>query len=258
MKKVSSVGRARVLREDSTDAIWGALQDATSPNDFLELSASLVRDPDNLLELPFDSSDLPDLTTGPDRAKAEIENAVLIYDALGAMPKVAAANERLWTYLALGPCRPYMEQRWPISDIRSWKNRTQDRWLMKSATYGVLIRHGISRLWWLADMTFDPGLTRPLSSESGDPWAYLKVALANEDRILAIFDRDAGLVSGIRFALLEHCYRAEGKATETWLRALMKEVTLTSGYRDLSVLDATELAVVLAELDPDALTSSST
>lgn len=249
---------AKVLRMDSIERIRQTLDGADSPKDFLDEVATIANDPDSLLELPFDTSELTDLVVGSDRALAEVTNAIALYEGLGALPPVAAADERLWTYLALVPFRGYMERRWPIDESRSWKNRAQDRWLMKSATYGVLIRHGISRLWWLADLTFDPALERPLSVETGDPWIYLRTALASEDRIMAIFDRDSGLVPELRFVLLEHCYRSGPRATEVWLRSLMKEITLTSGYRDLSSLDSQELAEMLNELDPGSMAVAQT
>ncbi|WP_404386955.1 DUF6339 family protein [Knoellia locipacati] len=237
---------AMVLRKDATDAVWSALEESASTAGFLETSSSITADPANLLELPFNTSALPELLAGQDRATSEFNNAVAIYEALGAMPRVAAADERLWTYLALGPFRPYMEGRWPLDGLRSWKKRTQDRWLIKSATYGTLIRHGIARLWWLAELTYDPTLQSPLSRELEDPWAYLRVALANEDRIVAIFDRDSGLNPTLRLALLEFCHRNEPSEAE--LRSLMKEVTLLAGYRDLSAVDPASLLPLLEEL----------
>lgn len=239
---------AAVLRKDAADRIWSALNEAHSVRQFIEEASGIVSDRANLLALPFETSPLAELETRADRARSETQNAIALYEALGAMPRVAAADERLWTYLALGPCRQYMESRWPLEATRSWKGRAQARWLIKSPTYGTLIRHGIARLWWLAELTYDPDLRNPLSADKDDPWAYLRVALGNEDRIIAIFDRDTALNSSVRFALLEYCQRHN--ASESDLRALMKEVTLAAGYQDLSAVDQTQLVPLIEDLRP--------
>ncbi|WP_460968727.1 DUF6339 family protein [Pedococcus soli] len=239
-----------VLTEDAVDALWSNLANATTAADFLETTKEITTNPENLLRLPFDLGVLPALKADGPRGSFEFDNAIDLYEALGPMPRVAAADPRLWSYLAFGPYSDYMSARWSPDGVRNWRARFNGRWLVRSATTGSLIRHGLARLWWLAELTYDPHLERSLSKEHADPWWYLRVALAREDRIMALFDREAGSIDNLRFALLDLCDRDSVASTEDGLRALMKEVTLSYGYRDLAALSAEETDALLRSLIP--------
>jgi hypothetical protein len=84
-----------------------------------------------------------------------------------------------------------------------------------------LVRNSISRLWWVANLTHDPDRQRPLSKATDDPFAYTKVAMEKEDRFLAIFDRDSGMMPELRFALLEHFLKDAAYSREDYIRELV-------------------------------------
>ena len=173
-------------------------------------------------------------------------NAPLVYEYLGAMDPANAADRRLWTYLALATYRDYMEARWSLTDVRNWKARAETRWLMVTATRGRLVRHGIARLWWVASLTYDPKCQHPLTRDSEDPWAYTSAVLRNEDRINALFDREAGAIPPLVRRVIEHVNADPTRAADQYMRDLMKEVTLVYGYRDLGSLDDGRLHEVVA------------
>lgn len=50
--------------------------------------------------------------------------------------------------------------------------------------------------------------------------------------------------------MLEHAGAGGPRSTDGHLRALMKELTLVSGYRDLGALDADALAELVADSAP--------
>ena len=234
---------AKLLRYEAVASIRGELEDSTNWESFLAAAQTIANDTSSQLLLPFDVGQLPPLTTSADRAVYETTNAISLYTSLGAMPKVAASDPRLWSYLTFGPYSGYMRARWPLNDGRSWKKRVSDRWMVKSNTTGAL------RLWWLADLTFDPKLERKFSSAHQDEWAYTKAALANEDRVMAIFDRGSGAIGELRFALLDRCLELGDEASEDWLRRLMKEITLANGYSDLSFRSYDDLYELIRETE---------
>lgn len=245
---------ARSLTYQALVELRSALDLADTPADFLAHADMVVGRRENQLELPVDLGDPEPLNPdkGPGR---DMENAPRVYEYLGSLDRANASDRRLWTYLAFSTYRDYMESRWPLEEVTSWKGRVQDRWLMGNATRGRLVRHGISRLWWVASLTYDPKKTYPLSRAAEDPFAYTREAFRNEDRLNAIFDREAGALPDLAKTVLEHAAQRGGRETDNHIRALMKEVTLVYGYRDISYLDSESLRLLVAESAP-ALTVS--
>lgn len=233
------------------------LEVAESPSAFLAFADDLLSNSENLLALPYTTGGLPDLVAGSNREMSEAANAKALYEALGAMPRVAASDPRLWNYLALGPFRSYMATRWPLEGTRNWRGRIEDRWLLNRPTMGSLIRHGVSRLWWLAELTFDAPCMRPLSAQTHNEWAYLETALLKEDRVMAVFDRDFGSITNVRFALLEHLANLGQNATQSTVRSVAKEITLLNGYRDLNIPSHEQLLDAIKELTPAEIKLSS-
>lgn len=237
---------ARALRLDALHQLKTALDSAATPADFLAEADRIVTDPDNLLELPFSTGSPDPLTPGTPRTPArDADNAPLVYEFLGAVDRANASDRRLWTYLAFATYRDYMEQRWPL-DADGWKNRVERRWLILNANRGTLVRHGIARLWWIAALTYDAARDHPLSRTTGDPFAYTRAALRNEDRVNAIFDRQAGAETGVVRAVLEFAAAEPDGVSDNVIRRIMKEITLVYGYRDISYLEAANLNEVIS------------
>jgi hypothetical protein len=126
-----------------------------------------------------------------------------------------------------------------------------------------LVRHGIARLWWVTHLTYDAKCEHPLSRVDDDPYAYTRAVFRNEDRINALFDREAGAISSVVRSVLEHAGKNATYGRDQHVRAVMKELTLVMGFRDLGVLSATDLDELIEELrpryesdgeDPDSLT----
>jgi hypothetical protein len=244
--------RGRAVTYAALNSIRTALEEADSPADFLAEADAILARPANLLELPFDTDEPDPLDPGEERALGrDVENAPLVHEFLGQLDRANASDRRLWTYLAFVTYRDYMESRWPLQGSGNWKGRVESRWLMLNATRGRLVRHGISRLWWIASLTYDPRLEHPLSRASGDGFAYTRAALRNEDRVLGLFDREAGALPTLVRSVLEHASVGGSRATDDHLRSLMKELTLVYGYRDLGALDAETLRLLVVESAPE-------
>ena len=182
---------------------------------------------------------------GPDAA-----NGPAVFEYIGVLDPSNASDPRLWTFLAFSTYRSYMEERWPLVAGANWKNRVQDRWLLRVATRGRLVRHGIARLWWITNLTYDAKREYPLSKVDGDPYAYTRAVFGNEDRLLALFDREAGGSSSVVRAVLEHVGRDAAYGRGSHVRALMKELTLVMGFRDLGVLSESDLDELIEEVRP--------
>lgn len=238
---------ARALTHAALHDLQEALVTAQQPEDFLAHATHIATQPTNLLALPFETGTPEPLDAGRSGARGrDLDNAPRVYEYIGPIDRANAADGRLWSYLAFVTYRDYMDARWPLEGD-GWKSRVNDRWLLTRSTRGSLIRHGISRLWWIADLTFDARLEYPLAAATGDSFAYTRAVLGNEDRVLGLFDREAGAVPAVVRGVLEHVEADSARGADAYTRNLMKEVTLTYGYRDLMVMDDEQVRMVIEE-----------
>jgi hypothetical protein len=247
---VSEITGAAALTESALIALNDALDQAASPEDFLAQADAIVEEPDNRLMLPTDLGEPDPIWPATGAVGVDAANGPTVFHYIGALDPSNASDPRLWTFMAFSTYRAYMEERWPLVAELSWKNRARDRWLLRGTTRGRLVRHGIARLWWVTNLTYDAKYEYPLSKAGGDPFAYTRAVFRNEDRILALFDREAGAISSVVRAVLEHVGKNVTYERDNHMRALMKELTLVMGFRDLGVLSVTDLDELIEEVRP--------
>lgn len=228
-----------IFRQEALHTIRAEAMRGTAPEELLGFVRTLAADQSNTLSLshafPFKKPALGAKPTD-DGCAAE-----LIYKWLGPMTPVQAADPRLWTYLAFVEFPDYMNLRWPLGQ------RGLDRWLMTSASRPGLVRHGMSRLWWTASLFVDKEISRPLSRSSKDPFAYTKLLLGNQDRFVAIMERDIGLISELAHAIAEHIAESAHRQPGMYARALMKELTMVAAYREPVILPGSHLHQIVEE-----------
>jgi hypothetical protein len=243
--------RARAVSDSALVAIKSVLDRSETPEDFLIGVDEMFKDSTNLLALPIDYGTANFMAPDAGGRGQDVNNGPEVYEFLGAQDPANASDPRLWTYLAFGTYREYMARRWPLDPSSNWKGRVEDRWLMRNANRGSLIRHGIARLWWVTSLTYDAKCEYPLAAETGDPFAYTRAAFRNEDRIIGLFDREAGSVRSLVRAVLEHAVKGVPQVTDGQIRALMKEVTLVYGFRDIEALSDQQIRELIKVLVPD-------
>jgi hypothetical protein len=247
---MSQLISAAAYTEAALIAVGDALTESTNPEDFLAWVDAISGKPENVLSLPYDLG--PPEPLGPAKGGAGLDaaNGPAVFEYIGALDASNASDPRLWTFMAFNSYRPYMEARWPLIGWVNWKSRAQNRWLLRGTTRGRLVRHGIARLWWVTNLTYDAGRKYALSKADADPYAYARAVFRNEDRINALFDREAGAIVSVTRAVLEHAAQNSVFAKDNHVRAVMKELTLILGFRDLGLLDADALAQLIEEVRP--------
>ena len=250
---------ARIFTRTALGQLSSALDNAPDWSTFLDEVDLIVHVPGNTLSLPFDTSRADQLITSRAgrlrEGAAEASNAVTVYEYLGSINRVLAADPRLWTYLAFVTYREYMEKRWDPTAAQSWKNRVRDRWLMVASKRQTLIRHGIARLWWVTSLTFDAKLSRVLSRAEQDPFAYTFRAFEKEDRLLQLFDRWITAVPEAVFSLLDAIESSSLLASERGVRELLIGITRENGVRELSALPDDQLREVVRRVAQRATAS---
>jgi len=234
---------AAMFTYTALDLVRGRLEASETATDFLAEVDALANDPKNTLPLAASIEFHGSLDHADDGT-----NAPAVLEAVGLMDRANAADPRLWSYLGLVTQRDYMQRRWPIDKGQNWKGRVEDRWLMTRPTRQSMVRHGIGRLWWMAELTHDPSMSRPTSRQTGDPYAYTRWLFANEDRVQAIFEREIGSSSGVMWAVIEAMQGSTASNQGQAIKDLAKEVVLSTGYRRLETLDDEELRSLVQEM----------
>ncbi|CAM3698683.1 DUF6339 family protein [Parendozoicomonas haliclonae] len=231
------IPEAKALSEYALQELFNSLDSASSPEEFLGCADAIIANPKNILPLPV-SRGIPDMLTVLGKRAVDVDNAPLVHQYLGEMDRANASDARLWTYLAFGTYREYMEKRWPLKDMLKWKERVKTRWLLHSGsiTRGRLVRHGIARLWWVAHLTFK----KDASKDS--PYTYTREVFKSEDRLNAIFDREVGAFPIVTTAVLNHAGTLGAMATDKYLQRIMQYLTLINGYRDVGILDLSTMS----------------
>jgi hypothetical protein len=230
----------RVFTYDALEEIKTALIKSESVNDFLSAVDEIIEEDTKTLSWPVDLGVLEGLVIGD-----EYSNAKEVFEYIGLIDRANAADSRLWTYMAFKTFRPYMEKRWPLEGEK-WKERVRRRWLLPfTVSRGQLIRHGIARLWWVAELTVDEKFSYPLSKNNGNAYAYTSEVFKKEDRLLAIYDREIGSSPRLVRAVLEHVVSDGRYESEKHFRKLLKELTLVHGYRDTIIMSDDQIAEVV-------------
>lgn len=228
---------------EGLDLLEARLEDSEHPQTFIEAVDELATDSRYLLELASDIELIEPLDPEDDG-----HNASVLYESVGAVDRANASDPRLWTYLATVTLRDYMLVRWPLEKANNFKNLANERWLMTTASPRKLMRNGAARLWWTADLTHDPDLKHPYSSETGDPFAYTKWVLENENRRQNLFERQLGRSPKLRWAVMEAMQEIQEKGKKDNSKTLLKKVHLHTGYQRLESLPEEELKKVVSDL----------
>jgi hypothetical protein len=180
---------------------------------------------------------LPVLDSSDDGA-VEAANSIALHKSIVGLTPSQAADERLWAWLAHGPYWEYMQNRWPQSGRK--KGTAED---YAESHYFVgrqvrnLVRHGISRLWWFAQTTYD--------EKREDPYELTKVMLEFSDNRQSVLERAFSRNHEFVQSLLDraHYWRGQGKdiLKREQFRGLCKEMNLNGGTMLLDCLARVEV-----------------
>lgn len=231
-----------IFNLSALDILSERLKTAATAKDFFAEVDEIASNPELLLPLPA-PIEFP-FQLNSEKA-GDSGSAITLLEAVGPLNPADAADPRLWSYLALVTLRSYMESRWPVEGEEKWQNKVKERWLLGKPSRRRLIRHGISRLWWVASLTHDADLEYQASRESNDEFAYVKWAFENQNRIQSIFERQLGSNKRVRWALLEAMQKSKAKDQSKEIKRITKEMNLESGFRQLDVLDSDELEALI-------------
>lgn len=160
--------------------------------------------------------------------------------------------------MAFNTCLQYMTDRWPLDGVRNWKNRAKQRWILPTTpSRGRLIRHGVARLWWVAELTYDGALNHALSKANDDQYAYTKWVFDVENRLLQLFDRSVGENPDVMWAVMDSMQRGDNAGSSDAIADMGRDVLLEMSTRQLGLLNQTELATVIDSIREESVGNES-
>ncbi|PST48885.1 hypothetical protein COO72_05085 [Bifidobacterium callitrichos] len=243
---MTSTTCSKQFTQDAVLLLRSRLNDADSPADFLTQADELASNPDMLLEREPVELAAP-LTGGPAR---DGDNAISLYEAVGPIDRANAAMPGLWTYMAFTTCRAYMTERWPLKEDGNWKNTVQSRWLLpRTTSRSRLVRQGLSRLWWGAELTYDGTLSHTLSARKHDPYAYTRLVFAYQNLYQQLFDRGVGDDPKVMWAFMDAAADYKGPENPSeFVAALGRDTLLEMSSRQLGLMDDTSLETFVTQV----------
>jgi hypothetical protein len=179
----------------------------------------------------------------------DLENAIRVHKALQQLTPLQARDPRVWTRFAHVDCWKYMRMRWPVE---RWEKESPEkgarnvvrRYFIASSDSRGLLRNGIARLWWTAQLTYD--------SARDNPYELTGVLLSALDITQQILERNMGrgpeILTGFLEFLLQN--RVElltgGDKNRARIRRLAKFLNMYGGVCLLDCLSQTDIIRLLS------------
>lgn len=177
----------------------------------------------------------------------DLENSMRVHRSLPKLSRLQARDPRLWTRLAHVECWEYMIKRWPVGqngeNEKSQINKVLSRYFVRQSQSRALLRNGISRLWWIAELTFDP--------MRDNPYELTSVLLSTLDITQTIMERNFGRSNSIATAFLEiiqlrrDLLLDQGNASRMRVRKLGKFINMQGGMSVIDMLKKDEIKRLL-------------
>lgn len=131
-----------------------------------ELPQCMIEQGDNLI-----ISDDPSLDT---------ENSIRFYEEYKQLTNVQASSEHYWTTLAHTRYYKYVHTRWNINEKSKVRN-IRERFFFNPGNQKSRARHGLTRLWWIAHITYN-------EDDPKNPYKYTRLATADQELLNLIIE----------------------------------------------------------------------
>ncbi len=205
----------------------------------------VVNNTDNYFEVAFEVDEVKLKSLLPShKNEAEVQNCMLIYEAMQNLTHFHARDARLWVYLTHTVLLPYARARWPIpSDDLAAIKYIKDHFFC-IANRGIERNNAASRLWWMAALC---NRADGLSLEDA-----LTTLLYQSDVRASIVERPTtsqclNVFSAV-LRRLHVSYHSDKKLFERTLsREAMKKLNLAGGVKLLGALPAQQVNELVAE-----------
>lgn len=241
--------RQKILKESSYNQLISQFRDLTESQVLKEYTKesfsfqeNALVETDLIVENPI-SLDLSNRTGADD-----FQNAISLFETFSQLTPAEATDAKLWTTLAHYDCWGYMRKRWPaeVNSAKSNKEYIEQRYFIKSINSKNLLRHGISRLWWMVYLTYNDGGSNPYELT---------------EEVFSMLDYTTHLLSGVQGrnrnfsrAILKFVIKNKElfeKYKESRVRFVLRKLNYMAGYKVFSVLPENDITIFLEDLKKD-------
>jgi Family of unknown function (DUF6339) len=200
---------------------------------------------DNYFEVAFEVDEVKLKSLLPsNKNEAEVQNCMLIYEAMQNLTHFHARDARLWVYLTHTVLLPYTRARWviPADDVAAIKFIKDHFFCI--ANRGVERNNAASRLWWLAALC---NRTQGLGLKDA-----LTTLLYQSDVRASIVERPTtsqclNIFSAV-LRKLHESYHTDKKLFErSLMREAMKKLNLEGGVKLLGILPEQQVNALVAK-----------
>ena len=236
--------KTRFLKADKVQELLAKVEDnlesyRTGNFDFLE------NDPAYYFETKqeINVEKISQISCGNDDLK-EVDNCMLMYEAMGKITYYLARDERLWIYLTHTLLLGYVRKRWPIPEDNERAIKHIKSHYFCIGARGIERDNAASRLWWMASLC---DRTQGLNLEEA-----LACLLFQSDVRANIVERpttsqNIHIFSAILKKLYQS-YKADKKLFERdRFRSIMKWLNLAGGVKFLGSLPEIRIMHILEE-----------
>lgn len=177
----------------------------------------------------------------------DFENAKRVHECLKGISIAQATDERLWTFLSLVTCWPYMRKRWPVESYGDKDDSViaqilRERYFFLANRDRALVRNGLARLWWYGHVSYDV--------DRDDPYELTRVLLDKLDVAQSLLERSFSRNPTVCKAVLNFMHQQELQGRDMSrrdvFRALMQHLNRLGGMAVLDMLNQQDIESELA------------
>jgi hypothetical protein len=189
------------------------------------------------------------LVTPDDGDLKDTVNAIELHKALRHLTPLQARDPRLWTRMTHVDFWQYMRKRWPVEKYLPNRDKAvrfiESRYFVPQSQSRALLRNGIARLWWTAQLSHDP--------DRDSPYELTEVLFSTLDVTQQIVERGMGRASSVIRGFLEFLLRNSdtlltGGDKNRWrIRSLAKHLNMHGGVCILDLLTQSEVMDILGK-----------
>ena len=176
----------------------------------------------------------------------DVDNAILVYDALSELTSHQASIERLWVYLSHCDCPQYVAARWMTQRPEKDEDATRDvrNHFFATGNRALIRDNGVSRLWWLGKIAHDVDPTNPRE--------FLTILLHRQDVRSALIERPSvsmnrRVLRGIYEVMQGHWANGGALFEREAFRSWMISLNRRGGVVVLDALPENALRLLLCE-----------
>ena len=186
-------------------------------------------------------------------AASDAANAQVVYEYLGELSRVYAAEPRLWASLTHGDFWAYTRWRFPVpAKDEDAGDYIHTHWFVKGNSLASLRRNAVARLWWAAFLTVAPW-EHDVSCEPfrhADRFHYTKMLLKSQQVYQDVMEREFGSNLRLRICFLDALEKHASSVTslDRLVRDASVQLTLLLEFRHLLTLPVAEMRQVCDDI----------